>query len=471
MGKAHGAIALILAICALVYWWFSAAPSSPPENFEIATGPLENDSRLAWLSEKMEGGIYWSSVAISTATNTLYVGTSGIDGYPNDADYTNALYAIDLGNGRIRWRYDLLEDHVVKGPVVIAPDGTLYFIAVDMPSYNATGPDLHTHLYAVNPDGTEKWKKLNLSPASPHFWGTTSPAVDSEGNLYLHICVSAGTPPTYALVALDPSGNEKWRYGFTGFEGVVWPPPVVHGDTVYLMSCSGMFAVSRSTGQLLWQNSNYAGGDATPPVIGSDGTLYAGSGRNLIAYTPSGEIKWIFDAKAKILAPPVLGEDGTIYLGTTAKDMTDPEKTAGYFWAIDPSTGREKWMFNIDPWMYDEHDKVWKNADIYAPPVVGRDGTIYFTAEYRYVWALNPDGTLKENYDLMHFVAGWPGGTVTYSALVLDENGILYKADSNTLPGTGKMWGVIIGIRTQSHGLANSPWPKGYCNYQNTNSG
>jgi outer membrane protein assembly factor BamB len=432
---------------------------------------MENDSRLFWLSEKMEGWIYWSSVAISPATNTLYVGTSGIDGSPANADYTNALYAIDMSNGKVRWRYDLLEDHVVKGPVVIAPDGTIYFIAVDMPSYNAMGPGLATHLYAVNPDGTEKWKKLNISPVSPHFWGVASPAVDSEGNLYLNICVSATTPPTHALVALDPSGNEKWRYEFPGTERVVWPPPAVHGDTVYLMSCSGMFAISRTTGQLLWRNSNYALGDATPPVIGGDGTIYAGSGRNLIAYTPSGEIKWIFDAMAKILAPPVIGEDGTIYLGTTAKDMADPKKIAGYLWAIDPSTGREKWMFNIDPWMYDEYENTWKNADIYAPPVVGGDGTIYFTAEYRYVWALNPDGTLRENYDLNKFATGWPGGTVTYSALVLDENGILYKADSNTLPGTEKEWGVIIAIRTQSRGLANSPWPKGYRNYQNTSSG
>ena len=430
--------------------------------------PKLNDSRLVWISEKMEGWLYWSSVAISTQTNTLYIGTSGIDNSPSGAEYTNAVYAINISDGKIKWRYDIDEDHVVKGPIVIGPDETLYFITVDMPYYDAGESNLKTHLYALNSDGTLKWKKLNISPTRPKFWGTTSPAVDSDGTLYIQVCISTAIPPTYALIALNSDSTEKWRFEFTGIEGVVWPTPTICQDRIYFNSCNGLYAISKSTGGVLWHILS-SPQNTTAPIIGSDGTIYACSERFLYAYSSTGIVKWVFDAKAMVLASPVIAEDGTIYLGTTVKGKADLNdgKIAGYFWAIDSSTGGAKWMYNIDQYMYDEHDNKWKDSDIYAPAVVGKDGTIYFTTEYRYIFALNPDGTLKEYYDLGNFVSDWPGGTVTYSALVIDEKGILYKPDSNSI--NGKNQGVIFAIQTQSKGLANSFWPKGYYNYRNTN--
>lgn len=434
---------------------------------------IPDDPRFVWVSDEMEGWIYWSSVAISTETKTIYVGTSGMAGFGGDK-FTNALYAIDMNTGKIKWRYNLDENHVVKGPIVISPDGTLYFIAVTMVGYNVPGPNPGTHLYAVNPDGTLKWKKINLSLVEPHFWGAESPAVDSDGNIYVHLALSY-TTQLGVLICFDPSGKEKWRYeGDFAMGGGVWPTPLIVGDTIYLMTnYRGLYAIDKSTGGVLWCNSEYYGQDITPPVIADDGTIYASAGNQgqyLIAYTSTGSIKWIFDAKAKILTPPVLGEDGTIYLGTTAKDMTDPTKIAGYFWAIDPSTGGVKWMFNIDQWIYDEIDKTTKPADIYASPVVGKDGTIYFTCEYRYLWALNPDGTLKDIYDLDKMTAKATAGSVTYSALVIDENGVLYKASSYRRSENEKQVGIIMAIQTQSYGLANSTYPKGYLNYKNTNS-
>ena len=438
--------------------------SSPPNT----EPPRPNDPRLLWASQQMEGRIYWPSVAISTTSNTLYIGTSGIDGEPEGAEYTNAVYAINMSDGKIKWRYDIDEDHVIKGPIVIGPDETLYFITVDMPYYPYSFRDKNwkTYLYALTSSGTLKWKKV-ISPTNPHFWGTTSPAVDSDGTLYIHVCIST-SPPTYnALIALDSNGDEKWRFEFPATEGTVWPPPAIWQDRIYLNTSSGLYAISKSTGGLIWHASG-GGQNLTTPVIASDGTIYICIDKILYAYDSTGDKKWEFNAKALVFVPPVIAEDGTIYLGTTAKDVEDDNKKAGYFWAIDPSTGGVKWMYNIDSYMYDEYDHTWKQSDIYAPAVVGKDGTVYFTTEYRYTFALNPNGTLKEYYDLMNFASGWRGGTVTYSALVIDENGILYKPDSNSIGG--KYNAVIFAIKTQSGALANSPCPKGYCNYKNTNS-
>lgn len=428
--------------------------------------PGMNDPRLYWLSEKMEGNIYWPSIAISG--NTIYVGTSGWDETPTGAEYTNAIYALDKLTGTIKWRYFLLDDELVKGAVVVDNNNSvLYFIIVEMGRYNSdTGK---TYLYSLTLDGSLRWKK-EISPIQPHFWGTTSPALDLDGNLYINVCVSTTTPPVYAIISLDTNGNERWRYEFSGIEGGVWPSPTVYNDRVYAITSAGLYALNKSTGELIWKTGSEVQ-NTSSPVIGTDGTIYTSDGNTFYAYTSTGGIKWSFDAKAMILAQPAIGEDGTIYLGTTAKNkLPEDTKIAGYFWAIDPSTGNAKWMFNIDQWMYDEHDKMWKNSDIYASSVVGRDGTIYFTTEYRYLWALNPDGTMKDIYDLGKFAAGWPGGTVTYSALVIDENGILYKADSNFDSSYGKIMGVIIAIKTESMGLANSSWPKGFKDYSNSNN-
>jgi len=426
----------------------------------------ENDPRLVWLSEKMEGDIYWPSIAISS--DTIYIGTSGWDNWPEDAEYTNGVYAIDRLTGKIMWSYKLLDDELIKGAIVVSDDGSIYFIVVEMGGYDSDKGK--TYLYALNSDGSLKWKK-EISPTQPHFWGTTSPALDSEGNIYVNVCVSTTTPPTYAIISFDSNENERWRYEFEGIEGVIWPSPVVYNDTIYCMTCKGLFALTRSTGGFLWNNSSYSGQDTTPPVVGNDGTIYAGAGNFFVAYTSTGGVKWVFNAKAKLISQAVIGGDGTIYLGTTAKnfDSDVSDKKGGFLWAIDPSTGGAKWFFDIDPWMYDEYEKTWKISDIYAPPVIGKNGTIYFTTEYRYIFAVNPDGTLKDIYDLNNFAAGWNGGTVTYSALVIDEDGILYKADSNYDSTFGKDVGVIIAIQTKSMGLANSSWPKGYKDYSNSN--
>lgn len=436
-------------------------------------GPYRSrDSRLLWLAEPVEGWGYWGSIAISG--DTIYLGTSGIDGEPSRAEYpspeyTNTVCAINKSNGKIKWKFQIDEDEVVKGAIVVSTD-TIYFITVDMPSYGYSGPG-KTYLYALNFDGTKKWKKV-VSNTRPHFWGQTSPAVDTDGTIYIYVNVSTAGPFTNALIALNPDGTEKWRYEIQHLEGTIWPAPTVSSGVIYVQSTSNLYAISASTGGLLWQSP---GGDMiiTSPVIGdSSGTIYVGQGKYIVAYSSTGVEKWRFDAKADIFAQPVIGEDGTIYVVTSAKNKSDPNKIAGYFWAVDPSTGGVKWMFNIDQWMYDEYDKQWKSSDNYAPAVVGKDGTIYFTTEYRYMWALNPDGTMKDIYDLSKMPSSddkWAGGTVTYSALTIDENGVIYKVDS-TSADRDKNYVTIYAIQTESKGLANSIWPKGYKNYSNTNS-
>jgi hypothetical protein len=83
-------------------------------------------------------------------------------------------------------------------------------------------------------------------------------------------------------------------------------------------------------------------------------------------------MKWKFKTRyGWIYASPVIGTDGTIYFG--AYDH--------YFYAINPD-GALKWKFKA-------------NKYILTPAAIDENGTIYFGAYDHYLYALNSDGTLK----------------------------------------------------------------------------
>ena len=115
------------------------------------------------------------------------------------------------------------------------------------------------------------------------------------------------------------------------------------------------------------------------PVIGSDGTVYIGSGDNkLYALNPDGTLKWSFPTESAVYTAAI-APDGTIYFCTLCGlDFTE-------FYALDPD-GTLKWSYPT-------------NLCVPAWPMIGPDGTIYFRAwADDNLYALDPDGTLKWSY-------------------------------------------------------------------------
>jgi hypothetical protein len=73
-------------------------------------------------------------------------------------------------------------------------------------------------LYAVDPNGTEKWQFKTNAPI------ISSPTIDSDGTIYI------GSHDGY-LYALDPNGTEKWQFKAGLF---VLSSPVISSDgTIY----------------------------------------------------------------------------------------------------------------------------------------------------------------------------------------------------------------------------------------------
>jgi hypothetical protein len=131
--------------------------------------------------------------------------------------YDDNFYAINP-DGTEKWRFSTGDN--VSGSAAIGSDGTIYVGSEDF------------HLYALNPDGTQQW---NFATAS-HIHST--PAIGADGSIYFG-------SQDHNLYAINPGGTEKWRFG---------------------------------TGDLV--NSS--------PAIGSDGTVYVGS-RDYRLYAVYGE--------------------------------------------------------------------------------------------------------------------------------------------------------------------------------------
>jgi outer membrane protein assembly factor BamB len=99
-----------------------------------------------------------------------------------------------------------------------------------------------------------------------------------------------------------------------------------------------------------------------------------------------------------VLSSPAIAPDGTIYVG--AEDH--------FLYALNPN-GTVKWKYET-------------GNSLYASPVIGSDGTIYIGSEDRQFYAINPNGTLK-----------WivPTKTVFTSSAAIGADGTIYAAGTH----------------------------------------
>ena len=325
-----------------------------------------------------------------------------------------------------------------------------------------------------------------------------TPAIGKDGTLYV------GYDDEY-LYAINPDGTLKWKFKT---EGIIYSSPAIGKDgTVYVCSDS-LYAISPN-GSLEWK-LYIEGGAETVPTIGPDGTIYVGS-TYLYAVYPDGSLKWKFGSGFRFFTSPVIGKSGTIYVIST--DMISPQ---GYLYAIYPDGSLKWMIkLNLDSssiYYYnvslDENETVYVKSgdgDLYAInpdgslkwnvgisespeaviPIVGTDGTIYVVT-YEGVTAINPNGTLKWRYkaniyssfslpvigkdgtiyinSTEHLYALNPNGTLKWkyktkylfvTAPIIGKDGTIYFG--NYEPGSSS--GYLYALSTSSGGLADSQWP------------
>jgi outer membrane protein assembly factor BamB len=152
-------------------------------------------------------------------------------------------------------------------------------------------------LYAINPDGTQKW----AFPASI----ASSPAIGGDGTIYVGSI-------DHNLYALNPDGSQKWVFT-TGWD--LYASPAIGGDgTIYVGSDDYNLYAVNPDGSQKWAftTDSYI---RSSPAIGGDGTIYVGScyGK-LYALNPDGSQKWAFLTGGPVYSSPAIGRDGTIYV-------------------------------------------------------------------------------------------------------------------------------------------------------------
>jgi outer membrane protein assembly factor BamB len=357
-------------------------------------------------------------------------------------------FSAATNQGALKWRFtfakmplrDLISD--LASEPVVGSDGTIYAASID------DRPRTHTlsgHLFALSPDGKQKWQFDAADFLSAGEEGETSPAIGADGTIYVggrEMSVDIATREEHGdrnslgfLYAINPNGTLKWKFA-TGTKADFSSSPMIGGDgAIYFGSGGGNLYAINQDGKLRWK---CAVGHMRlfSPAIGSDGTIYVDSNvdpdlgdskgdSDLSAVAPSGAIKWKFKGDDLLTSSPTIGSDDTIYVSVV--HLTD-EKTAGLC-AINRN-GRLKWEFTA------------KKAYSFSNPAIGADGAVYVYSGDRSLYAVNSSGTLKwrsasfgsKTIGASPTIAG--DGTIFVGANALDVNGVMKWKYDEHMSGT-----------------------------------
>lgn len=280
------------------------------------------------------------------------------------------LYALNP-NGTFKWKYILNEGATVymRGFPAVGTDGTIYFSS----QYHDSG--WHAKLNAINPDGTKKWE-YGVSEGQ-YGSDVPSPAIGPDGTIYFIYNFSDYSSSIARLCALDQNGNIKWIYQTNYY--VRSHPAVASDGTIYIAGRAygnGKLCAINPNGTLKWEYTVVKGDYselATAPSISKDGTIYVGglfrdAGQYfgiLYAINPDGTFKWSFTTPHAVGREAVIGDDGTVYFGDGA--------AVGTFYALN-SDGTVKWLLEVEP---TTSAAIASNGDLYFGLVIGQTYYLY----------------------------------------------------------------------------------------------
>ena len=285
------------------------------------------------------------------------------------------------------WRAQL---NGVPGGPAIGEDGTIY-----VPTGASTVDLGQGSLYAINPDGTQKWRFVlpigppNNAGGCRQIAAHATPAIADDGTIYVHtqsgytgngaFC-TAGPSHVYAV---NPNGTEKWHHqlnlGAAVFSGGTLSSPVIASDGTILVGSkdTAVYALDPTDGSEVWVDSPIATSISSSPALGADGSVYV-SIFDLYAYESDGTPKWAAEVGdgAPNDASPSVGSTGRIY-----GCFLNPDKCHAV--TDGTTTGTSDW-----------------NATLTAgptTPAIRTDGTILLATGSAQndgrLLALNPDGS------------------------------------------------------------------------------
>lgn len=367
---------------------------------------LLNTYNVSFYNGTVEG-----QAAIDTARNRMYVGRG--DG---------RLYALDPRTGEIVWRYVTFNPLVPSDPdgggeIVTSPlydaDGSVYFATW------GEGPDETNAIYALDPDGTLRWRYPSGSSFTHRFFA--SPALSPDGSTVYFSTFTDRDSITrpgglYAFHRLSETGlpdasRLKWRLELSvdglpvitntmavGTDGTIYVAGSVLRDDVNIPVVVAVMD-NGTSGSLRWDtpyvefrdNAQFVLGIALREVEGvteqlyvttsnsgsplfnwkTEGRIYAvapGSGEVLASYDPSDDLPTAIGG----MNSPAIDAAGRIYVGVRGhyRGPFAPERAPGYYFGL-RYNGAERRFERLWSVRTDENYVEWTH------PAIGPDGGIY----------------------------------------------------------------------------------------------
>lgn len=296
-------------------------------------------------------------------------------------------YGTNISN--IKW-YFATDQPVLSSPIV-GPDGIIYFTSES---------DV---LYAVYPDGTEKWSKpLNSTKSSPAI------AINST----IYIGTGDGTLKTFIS-----NGNIKWEYNVTG--SIISSPAIGSDGAIYFGSTNDTLYSVNADGSLKWKYAT--GGDIlSSPAISTDGIVYVGSNdQKLYAINPDGSPGWSMNTPGAIISSPSVDtSSGVIYAGSCN----------GKLYAVNPN--------GTIGWTYTTGDQ------ISSSPAIDANGNILFGSYDGKVYSLSSTGDLLWSYQTEDKIESSPAIDARGFVYIGSDDGTIYCLNGSD--GT-LVWSGITG--------------------------
>jgi len=158
---------------------------------------------LKW---RFKTGDYIKGPASIGDDGTIYIGS-----------FDDYLYALNP-NGTMKWKYGAGTE---TNPS-IASDGTIYVGSLNK-------------LHAIYPNGTRKWT-FTVGSSSAHIT-QSSPAISADGTIY--VGVNIGSDAGGEILAINPDGTERWRKRIADY-AVESSPCIGEDGTIYVGSTYDM---------------------------------------------------------------------------------------------------------------------------------------------------------------------------------------------------------------------------------------
>ncbi len=296
----------------------------------------------------------------------------------------NYFYSLDK-DGNIRWSYQTEGGRPNLTGATIARDGTIYFSSLGY--LNLTGGGL----YAVNPDGTLKWRNEKF------VFGvyTRFIAVGKDSNLY--------TPWFNTLYIIDPKNGTILDSSIVADFGNHELVFSAGGDTIYYFSGrigteepKNLIAVTIQ-GEYLWSYEFYVySANRGTPVVDNQNRIYVfgaetPANRFLYCINPDGTVNWRHQLETRENfenhSSPTIDKNGNVIFPSSK--FTDTGADSGYITSLDYN-GNLNWQTSIGHYWND-------GAFINSGLVCDAEGKIYCGSTYgtnTNFWCLDSNGTI-----------------------------------------------------------------------------